>query len=206
MTDSSLLKKVFVKRINALENTFGMLTVSLVLKPGELSYFNHNKYVYREPNVWTFSEALDGVGGVMLSAKVPEDGSQSLRQLDLLTPMPWALCRQWENTPLGRRGADYEQQKALLADECIQLAERVVPGLSGMVEKRFVSTPLSWRDYTLSPYGSAFGVRKDCRNPLLTILSPKTPVSNLFLTGQSLVLHGLEGVTRMAFITLENIM
>ena len=206
MTDSSLLKKVFVKRINALENTFGMLTVSLVLKPGELSYFNHNKYVYREPNVWTFSEALDGVGGVMLSAKVPEDGSQSLRQLDLLTPMPWALCRQWENTPLGRRGADYEQQKALLADECIQLAERVVPGLSGMVEKRFVSTPLSWRDYTLSPYGSAFGVRKDCRNPLLTILSPKTPVSNLFLTGQSLVLHGLEGVTRMAFITLENVM
>ena len=206
MTDSSLLKKVFVKRINALENTFGMLTVSLVLKPGELAYFNHNKYVYREPNVWTFSESTDGVGGVMLSAKVPEDGSQSLRQLDLLTPMPWALCRQWENTPLGRRGADYEQQKALLADECIQLAERVIPGLSKMVEKRFISTPLSWRDYTLSPYGSAFGVRKDCRNPLLTILSPKTPVSNLFLTGQSLVLHGLEGVTRMAFITLENVM
>ena len=41
--------------------------------------------------------------------------------------------------------------------------------------------------------------------PLMTMLSSKTPVSNLFLTGQSLMLHGLEGVTKMAFNTLETI-
>ena len=65
--------------------------------------------------------------------------------------------------------------------------------------------PDLWRDYTLSPCGSAFGVRKDCRQPLITMLSPKTPIPNLFLTGQSLVLHGLEGVTMTAFKTLETI-
>lgn len=206
LKESNLLKGVFRRRINALENTFGMFTVSLVLKPNELPYFNHNKYVYKKANVWTFSQEMGDVGGVMVSARIPEDGTLFVRQIDLLTPMPWAICSQWEETTLGRRGETYEQQKERMADECIRLAERVIPGLSQMVEKRYTSTPLTWRDYTLSPCGSAFGVRKDCRAPLLTMLSPKTPVPNLFLTGQSLVLHGLEGVTRTAFNTLDYIM
>jgi phytoene dehydrogenase-like protein len=205
LEESSLLKGIFRRRINALENTFGMFTVSLVLRPDVLPYFNHNKYVYRKANVWTLNEREDGVEGVMISAKVPVDGTRFVRQADLLTPMPWTMCRQWEDTTIGHRGETYEQQKERMADECIRLAERVIPGLSKMVEKRYTSTPLTWRDYTLSPCGSAFGVRKDCRNPLLTMLSPKTPIPNLFLTGQSLVLHGLEGVTCTAFDTIKQI-
>lgn len=203
--ESSILKGIFRRRIGILENTYGMFTASLVIKPGTLPYFNHNKYVYRKANVWTFAEDTDTTGGVMVSARVPEDGSQYVRQIDLLTPMPWTLCHCWENTRVGRRGQSYEQQKEQMADECILLAERVIPGLSGMIEKRYTSTPLTWRDYTLSPQGSAFGIRKDCHSPLMTILSPKTPISNLLLTGQSLVLHGLEGVTRTAFSTLESV-
>jgi all-trans-retinol 13,14-reductase len=88
-----------------------------------------------------------------------------------------------------------------LADECIHLAERVVPELGSMVEKRYISTPLTYRDYTLSPCGSAYGVRKDCRNILMTTLSPRTSIPNLLLTGQSLMLHGVEGVTMTALQT-----
>ena len=196
LKSSNLLKPIFRRRIGALENTFGMFTASLVLKPDTLPYFNHNKYVYRKANVWTFTEDVGGIGGVMVSAKVPDDGTTFVQQIDLLTPMPWPMCCQ-------HRGPAYEKQKEQMADECIQLAERVIPGLHTMVEKRYTSSPLTWQHYTLSPCGSAFGVRKDCRAPLLTTLSPKTPVPNLFLTGQSLVLHGLEGVTRTAFNTLD---
>jgi all-trans-retinol 13,14-reductase len=202
---TKVVKKVFRRRLQMLENTFGMFTVSLLLKPETLPYFNHNKYIFRKANVWTFAEDAAGVGGVMVSARVPEDGSAFVRQIDLLTPLPWALCQPWENTTIGRRGQIYELQKERMADECIHLAECVIPGLGGMVIKRYTSTPLTWRDYTLSPCGSAFGVRKDCRQPLMTMLSPRTPVPNLLLTGQSLALHGLEGVTKTAFNTLETI-
>ena len=202
--ESYLLKGIFRRRINALENTFGVFTASLVLKPDTLPYFNHNKYVYRKANVWTFSEDIGGVGGVMVSCRVPESGDYA-RQVDLLTPMPEVLYKAWENTKVGRRGETYEQHKEYVANECIRLAERVLPGLRDMIEKRYISTPLTWRDYTLSPCGSAFGIRKDYRQPLLTMLSPKTPIPNLFLTGQSLVLHGLEGVTMTAFNTLEEV-
>ena len=204
LKDSNMVKNIFRRRIQALENTFGIFTASLVLKPNTLPYFNHNKYVFRKANVWTFHENIGGVDGVMVSCRVPEDDNYA-RQIDLLTPMPWVLCKHWEHTVIGRRGEIYELQKERLADDCIRLAERVIPGLRDMVEKRYTSTPLTWRDYTLSPCGSAFGIRKDCRQPLLTMLSPKTPVPNMFLTGQSLVLHGLEGVTMTAFKTLETI-
>ena len=204
LKDSNMVKNIFRRRIQALENTFGIFTASLVLKPNTLPYFNHNKYVFRKANVWTFHENLGSVDGVMVSCRVPKDDDYA-RQIDLLTPMPWALCKHWEHTVVGRRGEIYELQKERLTDDCIRLAERVIPGLRDMVEKRYTSTPLTWRDYTLSPCGSAFGVRKDCRQPLLTMLSPKTPVPNLFLTGQSLVLHGLEGVTMTVFKTLETI-
>ena len=140
----------------------------------------------------------------MISCRVPDEGDYA-RQIDLLTPMSWTLCEPWDATSIGRRGEIYEMQKERMTDECIRLAERVIPGLRNMIAKRYTSTPLTWRDYTLSPCGSAFGIRKDCRQPLLTMLSSKTPVPNLFLTGQSLVLHGLEGVTMTAFNTIDTI-
>ncbi len=214
LKESHALKSIFRRRIQALDNTFGIFTASLVLKPNTLPYFNHNNYIYKKANVWTFHERLrigasaemdmSGVGGVMVSCRVPESGNYA-QQIDLLTPMPWNLCKHWENSAVGRRGEIYEMVKERMADDCIRLAERVIPGLRDMVAIRYTSTPLTWRDYTLSPCGSAFGVRKDCRQPLVTMLSPKTPIPNLFLTGQSLVLHGLEGVTMTAFKTLETI-
>ena len=96
-----------------------------------------------------------------------------------------------------------KQLKEQLADECVLLAERVIPGLASMVSHRYISTPLTWHDYTLTPQGSAFGIRKDYRQPLLTMLSPRTPIPNLLLTGQSIHVHGLEGVTMTALQTTD---
>ena len=200
LDESKVIKNMFRRRINAMENSTGILTVSLVLKQGVLPYFNHNKYYYRKPNVWTFSEDVGGVGGVMVSCRVPEEGDYA-RQIYLMTPVSWKLFEAWEHTTVGHRGESYDMLKNHLADECIRLAERVVPGLGDMVEKRYISTPLTYRDYTLSPCGSAYGARKDCRNILMTTLSPRTPIPNLLLTGQSLMLHGVEGVTMTALQT-----
>ena len=50
--ESSKIKKVFRRRIHSLANTYGMYTVSLIIKPNTLRYFNWNQYIYKEPNVW----------------------------------------------------------------------------------------------------------------------------------------------------------
>jgi len=202
--ESTKLKKVYRNRIARLENTYGMYTVSLVLKPGQLKYFNWNQYIYKQANVWDYYKEEGPVSGILISCRVPEEGDDA-RIIDILTPLPWDKIQQWENSTIGHRGDDYKALKERLADECTLLAEQFIPGLRNMVEARYSSTPLTYRDYTLTPNGSAYGVRKDYHNPMMTLLSAKTPIPNLLLTGQSLTLHGLLGVTMTSLFTVAEI-
>lgn len=203
---SSRMKKVYRSRITHLENTFGMFTVSLRIKPQTLRYFNWNQYIYKEPDVWAFHLKNDPVSGVLVSCRIPEDGSKYVQQVDLLTPMNWSECEQWSHTEMGRRGEDYKAMKKRVADECITLAERFIPGLRDRITGCYTSTPLTYRNYTLTPEGSAYGLRKDFRNPMITLLSPRTPIPNLLLTGQNLMLHGLHGVTMTALFTCAEVL
>lgn len=199
------VRKAFRRRMTFGENTCGMFTAQLSIKPESLRYFAHNVFVYDKPNVWTMTEENDPVKGVMISARVPEDGSDNLRQIDLLTPMPWHECQAWAETKVGRRGEDYKAFCQQKTKECIRLAERYIPGLSEMVEQCYTSTPLTYRDYLGSPEGGAFGMRKDCRCSMLSFHSVSTPLPNLLLTGQSIILPGIEGVTMTAFETCRKI-
>jgi len=199
------VRKAFRRRMEAAENTCGMFTAQLCLKPGALRYFGHNVFVYDKPNVWTMTEENDPVKGVMVSARIPENGTDSLRQIDLLTPMPWRECQAWEKTKVGRRGDDYRALCRKKTEQCITLAEQYIPGLGGMVEQCYTSTPLTYRDYLGTPEGGAFGMRKDCRTPMLSFHSVSTPLHNLLLTGQNIILPGIEGVTMTAFQTCNKI-
>lgn len=200
------LRGIYRRRMEALKNTFGMLTVSLVIKPRTIKYFNWNQYVYKPVDVWTFYQNAASVDGLLITARPPEDDSEYLRQIDLITPMTWDRCVQWAHSSVGHRGTEYLEMKQRLADECMELAEHFIPGLRKTVEQVYVSTPLTYQAYTGTPEGAAYGVRKDCRNPMMTVLSPRTPLPNLLLTGQNLVLHGIHGVTMTAMYTCAEIL
>ena len=204
LRDSKAIRPIFRKRMTTMENTIGTFTVSLVLKPGMLEYFNHNKFIYREANVWTQSDESRPVDRVMVSCRVPEEGPYAT-QIDILTHMSWDRCRRWEDTTIGHRGEAYKEMKQQVARECIELAETQLPGLSSMITAQYTSSPLTWRDYNNTPEGAAYGMRKDYNNAL-TILSPRTSIANLLLTGQNLTLHGVEGVTMTAVLTLAEIL
>ncbi|WP_293671352.1 NAD(P)/FAD-dependent oxidoreductase [uncultured Parabacteroides sp.] len=203
---SDRIRNIYRKRMEQMENTFGMFTVSLRIEPGTLRYFNWNQYIYKQPDVWTFYQENVPVKGVLVSCRVPEDGSEYVQQIDLLTPMTWNQCESWSQTKVGQRGEDYKAMKERVAGECIALAEQFIPGLGDMTVRRYTSTPLTYRDYTCTPEGSAYGMRKDFRNPVMSLLSSRTPVPNLYLTGQNLMLHGLHGVTITAFSTCAGIL
>ena len=199
------VRKAFRRRMASAENTCGMFTAQLSIKPEALRYFAHNVFVYNEPNVWTMTEENEPVKGVMISARVPEDDSSYLRQMDLLTPMPWHECSAWAETKVGHRGDDYKTFCQQKTEQCIALAEQYIPNLHDVVEQCYTSTPLTYRDYLGSPEGGAFGMRKDCRTAMLSFHSVSTPLPNLLLTGQSIILPGIEGVTMTAFETCSKI-
>ncbi|MNR65170.1 hypothetical protein D3C85_1880940 [compost metagenome] len=50
-----------------------------------------------------------------------------------------------------------------------------------------------------------YGYVKDSNNPLKTLIPSKTKLENLYLTGQSINMHGVLGVTIGAVVTCSEI-
>jgi all-trans-retinol 13,14-reductase len=83
--------------------------------------------------------------------------------------------------------------------------ENQFPGITSCVEACYSSTPLTWRDYTGTKAGSAYGILKDYNRPIESFILPRTKIPNLFLTGQNTNVHGILGVTISAVITCGEI-
>lgn len=204
--DSKVVKKIFRRRIVSQENTGGMFTLHLQVKPNTIKYFNRNILVTGKYSVWDNAvEDTHVVRGIMISCPPADVIDDYATCIDILTPMSWDAVSKWKDSSVFRRPDEYKEMKDSVARQCITMAATVIPGLEKSIECMYSSTPLTYRDYNAIPQGSAFGYRKDYRNPLMTIVSARTPVHNLLLTGQSLMLHGLHGVTMTAEYTLNNI-
>ena len=204
--ENSSIKNIFRRRISNLDNTFGMFTVNAVLKEGRVPYLNRNIFINKTPaTVWNKNEVRENHAdrSLMICFQVPENDNAHTRNLDILMPMYWEEVSKWKETKLFRRGEDYEKFKAKAAEICTKRAEEVVPELKGNIEKIYTSTPLTYRDYTGTINGSAYGIRKDFARAMLTVLSPATPLQNLFFSGQNLNLHGILGVSMTAIMTSE---
>ncbi|MBR4801846.1 MAG: NAD(P)/FAD-dependent oxidoreductase [Bacteroidales bacterium] len=209
LKDSPAVRPVFRRRISRLEQTYGFFTVNIKLKPEKVKYLNRNVYYYSPDlsSVWDIPEKLsDGrTRGILISQQVPEQGPFAT-QMDILAPMGYKEVEQWENTFPLHRGEKYREFKARKAEECLQMAEEVFPHLRESVDTFYTSTPLTYRDYTGAVQGTAYGIRKDCNNLIMTLLAPKTPLGNLYFTGQNLNLHGVLGVSLTSLITCSEIL
>jgi len=191
LADSTSIRKIYRRRIDSLEETFGMFTANICLKTDAMPYLNRNIFVHREgTDLWNVDTSK--VNSVMVSF-YPDQAA-----LDLLTPMRWSQVADL-------RGEDYEAFKAQKAEECIRLVEKRLPALRGAIEHVYTSSPLTYNRFTHTAEGSAYGIRKDWRSPLTTVLAPKTPIENVLLTGQNLNLHGVLGVSMTSVITAAQI-
>lgn len=202
--ETAALRNIYRHRISALANTYGMFTANISLKPGTLKYVNRNIFIHDyDTDLW---RPVHGkTGSVMVNWPVPYDGSEDAISLDLLTPMRWEEVAKWSGRPVGHRGEDYVEFKRLKTDRCVAMAETVIPGLRDAIDRVYTSTPLSYGSYLADPDGTAYGLKKDWRSPMTTVLSPKTPLPGLLLTGQNLNLHGMLGVSVTSLFTCAEI-
>ena len=73
--------------------------------------------------------------------------------------------------------------------------------MQGKLRRVEVSTPLSNRDYTNTPEGAVYGLKHSMNQWGKYALHPRTRIDNLLLTGQSVLMPGVVGVTVGAFVT-----
>jgi phytoene dehydrogenase-like protein len=196
--ESRYIRKAYRNRIAGLANTYGMFTAHLQLKPDTVPYLNRNINLFND-NPWNYCDYKpdSGTTAALVSYQAPQNKSGYTSNIDLLTPMFWQEVAPWANG----RGATYSAFKKKKAEECVELVSGKLPELKNAIERIYTSTPLTYRDYTGTCEGSAYGIRKDYHHVLYTLLSPQTQIPNLFLTGQNLNLHGVLGVSMTSFFT-----
>lgn len=203
MTEPGVFRKTYKNRINGLEDTMGMFTLYLVFNPGSMPYTNYNFYHFEEDNVWVAShyQADKWPQNYLYMPTCISGGEQFAKSASVITYMDYAEVKKWEHTYTGDRGSDYLAFKEEKAMKLLDAVEKQFPGIRNHIRAWYTSTPLTWRDYTGTRGGSAYGVLKDYNKPLESMILPRTQIPNLYLTGQNTNVHGILGVTISSVVT-----
>ncbi|AYZ14094.1 NAD(P)/FAD-dependent oxidoreductase [Chryseobacterium arthrosphaerae] len=208
------LKKSFMNRVLSWKPVSSCFSVYIVLKSQSLPNFNYNIYHYSsEEQVWnafryrkeTWPETY------MLSSTASKHHPEFAESLTAISYMDFEEVKEWENTfntvaDEHERGEAYEKFKLEKTEKMIEALEKKIPGLRHAIRRIYTSSPLSYRDYIGNFEGNMYGYMKSSENPLKTMVSPRTKIDNLFLTGQSVNMHGILGVTIGAFNTCAEIL
>jgi all-trans-retinol 13,14-reductase len=208
------LKKSFLNRVLSWEPVSSCFSVYLVLKPNSVQSFNYNIYHYSsEEMVWNaYRYSIKSWPETyMLSSTPSKHHPEFAESLTAISYMDFDEVKEWENTintvvDEHERGKLYEKFKQEKAEKMIAALEKKIPDLRNSIKKIYTSSPLSYRDYIGSFEGNMYGYIKSSENPLKTMVSPRTKIDNLFLTGQSVNMHGILGVTIGAFNTCAEIL
>lgn len=196
------LRNGYRRRIESLENTAGFFTLYLVFKDNFFPYLNYNLFHYYSDEYFTdrLSDA-EWPQTYMIYTPFHEEGRKFSRTASVLSFIDNDECRKWIELKPEQRGNDYTDFKEAKAQKLLDSVEKRFPGIRAGIEKYYVSTPVTFKDFTGSPEGSGYGILKDCHDTVRTIVVPRTKIPNLYLTGQNLNIHGVLGTTISAVVT-----
>jgi phytoene dehydrogenase-like protein len=196
------IRKGYRERIESLENSAGFFTLYLVFKEDFFPYQNYNLFQYYHDDY--FTDQLDEETwphSYVIYTPFDKDQQKFTRTASIISFMKNGDCHKWVDLPPDQRGQDYYDFREVKAEKLLDAVEKRFPGIRKGIEKYYVSTPLTFKDFTGSPEGSGYGILKDCKDPLRSIILPRTKIPNLYFTGQNLNIHGILGTTTSAFIT-----
>lgn len=207
MDNPTDLPKPYRSRLQDLPNTYSAFTLNIKLKENSFKYFNHTiYYMTRYEDMWNFGDTDIWPCGFLFMTP-PEIGQgEYSRKIIVTAPMSWDRVKQWENTTVGQRGAEYEAWKNEMADRLLGCMEEIYPGFRDCIEDINTASPLTIRDFYGVKEGSMCGYAKDCNNLLLSQIPVVTKIPNLLLTGQNCNLHGFCGVALTSINTSEAIL
>jgi all-trans-retinol 13,14-reductase len=125
--------------------------------------------------------------------------------IEVVTLAPWERFARWADRPWKKRGSEYEAAKERLAARLLEPLLRHEPQVREAIELQELSTPLSTRHFTAYGHGEIYGLSHDPGRFEQRMLRPKTPLRNLWLTGQDIVTCGVGGALLSGFLTASAI-
>lgn len=213
MVGQEHFRKAFYSRIQSLEGVMSAFSLYLVFKSQSFKYLNHNYYHFKDGTmVWNAHEYDENSWpkAYMASMNASSKDNEWADGMTFITYMKFDDLKAWEQTfnttsEKNDRGETYEDFKNRKAERFLQEIEIKFPGIRDCIKSIHTSTPLSYRDYIGGHNGNMYGYVKDSNDPMKSFIAPKTKLDNLYLTGQSINMHGVLGVTIGAVVTCSEI-
>lgn len=109
--------------------------------------------------------------------------------------VPWELFAPWQGSQWRRRPEEYEALKAALQQVLLKQFLERMPALEPMIVHAELSTPLSADHFVRAPNGSAYGLHHTPDRFLNPWLHPKSPITNLYFSGNELIVLGVGGAS-----------
>lgn len=207
MLNEKEFPKAYRDRLNLIPNAYSAFILNIKLKPESFPYINHTEfYMTRYSDIWNCGTAEGWPIGFLFMTPPEDNQGPWTNKVIITAPMPYETVKKWENTKVGRRGAEYESWKEEKARLLLKCVEKIHPGFKECIENINTASPLTIRDFYGTKEGTLYGFSKDCNNIALSQVPVGTKVKNLFLTGQNVNLHGFCGVPLTAINTAEAIL
>jgi all-trans-retinol 13,14-reductase len=213
MAGEDHFRKAFVNRVESLEGGVSAFSLYIVFKPKTFKYLNQNYYHFKDSDsVWTAQDYTEETWpkAFLASMNVTKKEDGWAEGMTFIAYMKFSDVETWKNTfntiaEESERGESYEAFKTRKTNRFLEEIELKFPGIKDCIKSVHTSTPLSYRDYIGGHNGNMYGYEKDSNNPMKTFIPSKTKLDNLYLTGQSINMHGVLGVTIGAVVTCSEI-
>ncbi len=208
MTETDAIRPAYRNRIKSLENSISTFVLYLILKPNTFPFRNRNYYYFDETDVWKCTDYTAETWPYMYAMfeEVPEKQAEFAEAITVMTYMRFDEVEKWKDTfhttlEENNRDEEYQHFKRQKAEKLLDTIALKFPNIRESIQTYYTSSPLSYRDYMGTDDGNMYGIVKDYNEPVKTMISVKTKVPNLLLTGQNINLHGVLGVTESALVT-----
>ena len=218
LTAEAKQKIRFINDVLNIPQSFGHLSLYIGLKhtAKELNLPKANYWIY--PNGTNHDKAIDNFlkdyknefPVVYISfpgAKNPQFEIQypGHTTIEIITPAKYEWFAEWENAKWKKRGEDYDKLKEYFAQRLLAYLYKYEPQVKGKIEVYELSTPVTTKHFCNYLQGEIYGLDHHPQRFAKSYLKPKTPIKNLFLTGQDIVTVGIGGALMSGVLTASAI-
>lgn len=207
--DVDVFRKKYINKINTMENTYSHFGAYIITK-ADMSKYHYDLFYLPSYDIDSlFSNPVSKFPNeYFLYVTIPTTRigmSKGKHIIEAIALDNWENYYRWKESKTGKRPYDYYIFKEKILSKLIEKLKELIPELINAIIYKEASTPLTNNHFTLSPKGSMFGIKHNI-NQMISPISPKTSLQGFYLTGQSLIIPGILGVTITSFITCSVIL
>ncbi|XP_054854385.1 all-trans-retinol 13,14-reductase isoform X2 [Eublepharis macularius] len=123
--------------------------------------------------------------------------------LVILTAAKYEWFEEWKDERVSKRGTEYEDLKNIFVEKLVETVLGIYPQVQDKIEHISAGTPLSNQHYIAAPRGEMYGAEHCLSRMQVEVMAtvrPQTPIPNLYLTGQDVLVGGFVGALHSALV------